>query len=78
MCFYGDPCKVDISEDEATYKQRYWMRSNFAWEPTERQRRSIFIVRNCFYLLINLRHMKFYILIGFETIAFAADPSTAM
>jgi hypothetical protein len=25
-----------------------------------------------------LRHMKFYILIGFETIAFAADPSTAM
>jgi hypothetical protein len=23
MCFCGDPCKVEISEDEATYKQRY-------------------------------------------------------
>jgi hypothetical protein len=78
MCFCGDPCKVDISEDEATYKQRYWMYSNFAWEPTECQRRSIFIVRNCFCLLINLCHMKFCILIGFETIAFVADPSTAM
>jgi hypothetical protein len=54
------------------------MRSNFAWEPTERQRRSTFIVRNYFYLLINLCHMKFCIIIGFETIAFAADPSTAM
>nr|AVY91704.1 hypothetical protein Shy3280Sca011_036 [Saccharum hybrid cultivar SP80-3280] len=43
MCFCGDPCKVDISEDEATYKQRYWMCSNFTWEPTERQRRSTFI-----------------------------------
>jgi hypothetical protein len=30
MCFYADPCKVDIFEDEATYKQRYWMYSNFA------------------------------------------------
>jgi hypothetical protein len=78
MCFCGDPCKVDISEDEATYKQRYWMYSNFVWEPTERQRRSTFIVRNCFCLLINLCHMKFCILIGFETIVFATDPSTAM
>jgi hypothetical protein len=78
MCFCGDPCKVDIFEDEATYKQRYWMCSNFAWESTERQRRGTFIVRNCFCLLINLCHMKFCILIGFETIAFVADPSTAM
>jgi hypothetical protein len=78
ICFCDDPCKVDISEDEATYKQRYWMCSNFALEPTEHQRRSTFIVRNCFCLLINLYHMKFCILIGFETIAFAADPSTAM
>jgi hypothetical protein len=78
MCFCGDPCTIDISEDEATYKQRYWMCSNFTWEPTERQRRSTFIVRNFFYLFINLCLMKFCILIGFETIAFAADPSTAM
>jgi hypothetical protein len=78
MCFYGDPCKVGISEDETTYKQRYWMCSNFAWEPTERQRRSTFIVRNYFCLLINLCFMKFCILIEFETIAFALDPSTAM
>jgi hypothetical protein len=78
MCFCGDPCKVDISEDEAIYKQRYRMCSNFTWEPTERQRRSTFIVRNCFCLLINLCLMKFCILIGFETISFAADPSTAL
>jgi hypothetical protein len=78
MCFCDDPCKVDISKDEAIYKQRYWMCSNFAWEPTERQHRSTFIVRNYFCLLINLCLMKFCILIGFETIAFVADPSTAM
>jgi hypothetical protein len=61
MCFCDDPCKVDIFEDEAIYKQRYWMCYNFAWEPTERQRRSTFIVRNCFCLLINLCLMKFCI-----------------
>jgi hypothetical protein len=49
MCFCGDPCKVNIFEDETTYKQRYWMCSNFAWEPTKRQRHSTFIVRNCYY-----------------------------
>ncbi|XP_002458457.2 uncharacterized protein LOC8062152 [Sorghum bicolor] len=43
MCFCGDPCKVEISEDEETYRQRYWMCSNFAWEPTPKQRRSNFI-----------------------------------
>jgi hypothetical protein len=78
MCFCGDLCKVDISEDEATYKQRYWMCFNFAWEPTERQRRSTFIVRNCYCLLINLCHMKSCILIGFVTMAFATDHSTAL
>jgi hypothetical protein len=36
MCFYGTPCKVDISEDEETYHQRYWMCKNFEWTPTER------------------------------------------
>jgi len=43
MCFCGDPCKVEISEDEETYRQRYWMCSNFVWEPTPKQRRSNFI-----------------------------------
>ncbi|KAK8462072.1 hypothetical protein SEVIR_1G141301v4 [Setaria viridis] len=39
MCFCGDPCKVAKSEEHATYRQRYWMCSNFAFEPTFRQRR---------------------------------------
>ncbi|XP_021302578.1 uncharacterized protein LOC110430046 [Sorghum bicolor] len=43
MWFCGDPCKVDISEDEETYRQRYWMCSNYAWEPTPKQCRSNFI-----------------------------------
>jgi hypothetical protein len=70
--FCGDPCKVDISEDETTYRQRYWMCSNYAWEPTERQRLSTFIVRNCYYLLIILCRMKSCIFICFVT--FVADP----
>ncbi|CAN6350029.1 unnamed protein product [Urochloa humidicola] len=37
MCFCGDPCKVDISEEEETYKQRYWMCANYAFEPTPQQ-----------------------------------------
>nr|XP_034598445.1 uncharacterized protein LOC117859323 [Setaria viridis]TKW15755.1 hypothetical protein SEVIR_5G257700v2 [Setaria viridis] len=39
MCFCGDPCKVAKSDAEDTYKQRYWMCSNFEFEPTLRQRR---------------------------------------
>nr|TKW26452.1 hypothetical protein SEVIR_3G190300v2 [Setaria viridis] len=39
MCFCGDPCKVAKSDTEDTYKQRYWMCSNFTFEPTLRQRR---------------------------------------
>ncbi|XP_008678760.1 uncharacterized protein [Zea mays] len=39
MCFYGDPCKVDKSEDHDIYRQRYWMCANFAFEPTIVQRR---------------------------------------
>nr|TKW23737.1 hypothetical protein SEVIR_3G006800v2 [Setaria viridis]TKW23738.1 hypothetical protein SEVIR_3G006800v2 [Setaria viridis] len=38
MCFYGDPCKVVKSDEHDTYRQRYWMCSNFAFEPTLRQR----------------------------------------
>jgi hypothetical protein len=58
MCFCGDPCKVEISEDEETYKQKYWMCSNFAWETTERQRRSNFIMRNFYCALSILCHKK--------------------
>ena len=39
MCFCGDPCKVAKSNEEDTYRQRYWMCFNFAFEPTLRQRR---------------------------------------
>ncbi|RCV15117.1 hypothetical protein SETIT_3G032400v2, partial [Setaria italica] len=39
MCFCDDPCKVAKFDAEDTYKQRYWMCSNFAFEPTLRQRR---------------------------------------
>ena len=46
MCFCGDPCKVAKSNEEDTYRQRYWMCSNFAFEPTLRQRRINKMVRN--------------------------------
>ncbi|XP_066358618.1 uncharacterized protein [Miscanthus floridulus] len=39
MCFCGDPCKVAKSDEDDTYRQRYWICSNFAFEPTLRQRR---------------------------------------
>jgi hypothetical protein len=78
MCFCGDPCKVDISEDEETYRQRYWMCSNFAWEPTERQRRSTFIVRNCYCVIIVFLSLEVLHMYFFVTIAFVADPSTAL
>ena len=37
MCFCGDPCKVDVSVEEDTYRQRYWMCANYAFDPTPRQ-----------------------------------------
>ena len=46
MCFYDDPCKVAKSDEEDTYRQRYWMCSNFAFEPTLRQCRINKMVRN--------------------------------
>jgi hypothetical protein len=46
MCWCGDPCKVAKSDEEDTYRQRYWMCSNYAFEPTERQRRIGKMVRN--------------------------------
>ncbi|KAK8459847.1 hypothetical protein SEVIR_2G222901v4 [Setaria viridis] len=39
MCFCGDPCKVAKFDEHDTYRQRYWMCSNFEFEPTLRQRR---------------------------------------
>ena len=46
MCFCGDPCKVAKSDEEDMYRQRYWMCSNFAFEPTLRQRRINKMVSN--------------------------------
>jgi hypothetical protein len=46
MCFCDDPCKVAKSDEEDTYRQRYWMCSNFVFEPTLRQRRISKMVRN--------------------------------
>ena len=37
MCFCGDPCKVDVSVEEDTYRQRYWMCANYTFDPTPRQ-----------------------------------------
>ena len=46
MCFCGDPSKVAKSDEEDTYRQRYWMCSNFAFEPIQRQRRINKMIRN--------------------------------
>jgi hypothetical protein len=45
MCFCGDPCKADKSKDHDTYRQRYWMCANYAFEPTNVQRRMNLMVR---------------------------------
>ncbi|CAN6210202.1 unnamed protein product [Urochloa humidicola] len=37
MCFCGDRCKVAQSEEEETYRQRYWMCVNYAFDPTPLQ-----------------------------------------
>ena len=37
MCYRGDRCKVAKSDEEDTYRQRYWMCDNFAFEPTPHQ-----------------------------------------
>ncbi|CAN6239698.1 unnamed protein product [Urochloa humidicola] len=37
MCFCGDRCKVAQSEEEETYRQRYWMCANYAFDPTPQQ-----------------------------------------
>ena len=32
MCFCGYPCKVGQSDEEDTYKQRYWIYANYAFD----------------------------------------------
>ena len=46
MCFCGDPCKVVKSDEDDTYRQRYWVCANFAFELTLRQRRINKMVMN--------------------------------
>jgi hypothetical protein len=48
MCFCGNPCKVDKSEDHDTYRQKYWMCANYAFEPMIVQRRMNLMVRIIF------------------------------
>ena len=43
--FCGDPCKVAKSDEDDTYRLRYWMCVNFAFEPTLRHHRINKIVR---------------------------------
>ena len=45
MCFCGDPCKVVESDEEDTYKQRYWMCANYAFDPPPRMIRIGLLVR---------------------------------
>ncbi|KAJ1262602.1 hypothetical protein BS78_09G121200 [Paspalum vaginatum] len=33
MCFCGDPCKMEKSDEEETYRRRYWMCGNWAFDP---------------------------------------------
>jgi len=46
MCYYGDPCRVAISDEEEMYKQRYWVCDNWAFDPTPRQICIGLLVRN--------------------------------
>ena len=46
MCFCGDPCKVAKSDEDDTYRQRYWTCSNFVFKSTLRQRRINKMVMN--------------------------------
>ena len=52
MCFCGDPCKVEKSEEEETFRQRYWMCANFAFGPTPQQIRIGLLVRILEYFFV--------------------------
>jgi hypothetical protein len=45
MCFCGDPCKVAKSDEEDTYRQRYWMCVNYVYQPRIAHRRINFMVK---------------------------------
>ena len=36
MCFCGDPCKMAMFDEEQTFRRRYWMCANWAFDPLEK------------------------------------------
>ena len=52
MCFCSNPCKVAKSEEEDTYKQRYWMCANYAFDPPLRAIRIALMVRMYIFVVI--------------------------
>ena len=77
MCFCGDPCKVDVSVEEDTYRQRYWMCANYAFDPTPRQIRIGLLVS--IYVLSTLTSILFEIVCEYcVTIDCFVDPSPAL
>jgi hypothetical protein len=32
-CYYGDPCKMNVSDDYMTLWQRFWMCDNLTYDP---------------------------------------------
>ena len=36
MFFCGDPCKMEMSDKEQTFRRRYWMCANWAFDPPEK------------------------------------------
>ena len=77
VCLCGDPCKVAKSDEEDTYKQRYWMCANYAFDPTPRQIRIGLLVR--IYILSSISLMLFVVVCSYcVTIIFFVDPSPAL
>ena len=74
MCYCGDRCKVAKSDEEDTYRQRYWMCDNFAFEPTPRQIRIGLLVN--IYVLSTLTLILFEIMCEYcVTMGCFVDPS---
>ena len=77
MCFCGDLFKVGQSDEEDTYKQRYWMCANYTFDPPPCMIRIGLLVRMYIFVLILLMSQcKMYD--SRATIECFADPSTAM
>ena len=36
MCFCGDPCKMEMSDEKQTFRRRNWMCANWAFDPPEK------------------------------------------